>query len=306
MEISLSGTVFKSYEVDTKNRTREELSEESLSFDKTLTKTNESENITYQTTNENENTTNIVFTDPTNGKHVQVALDNSTIDRLKRNFSEDDFFQRENGDIRLNSKAEAFVSGWFADIAYKREFLSSDVNNDGKLTEEEYLNTKNNFGIEGIDTFSKKGISTHESVYSAYVQSKDIDSFMYRTGTEVNSLDDELNYTLNIDKDFDGKISLEESYKGEGTIEEKVKNNIKEYYSNPENMIKGELSNFFNDAINFLIDTLEKEKKYDKNGNIEIDKKQWEEIQKRHNILITESLKQDFERKREKIEDIYA
>ncbi|MGB0990767.1 MAG: hypothetical protein ACPGUI_08110, partial [Halarcobacter sp.] len=246
-----------------KNRTKEELSKENLSFDNTLTKTNQSDNITYQTTNENENTTNIVFTDPTNGKHVQVALDNSTIDRLKRNFSEDDFFQRENGDIRLNAKAESFVSGWFADIAYKREFLSSDANNDGKLTEEEYLNTKNNFGIEGIDTFSKEGISTHESVYSTYVQSKDINSFMYRTGVEVNSLDDELNYTLNIDKDFNGKISLEESYKGEGTIEEKVKNNIKEYYSNPENMIKGELSNFFNDAINFLIDTLEKEKKYD-------------------------------------------
>ncbi|WP_417326236.1 hypothetical protein [Halarcobacter sp.] len=295
MQISLSGTAFKSYEVNVQNRTTEELSKENLSFDNTLTKTNKSDNITYQTTNENENTTNIVFTDPTNGNHVQVALDNSTIDRLKRNFSEDDFFQRENGDIRLNAKAEAFVSGWFADIAYKREFLSSDVNNDGKLTEEEYLNTKNNFGIEGIDTFSKEGISTHESVYSTYVQSKDINSFMYRTGVEVNSLDDELNYTLNIDKDFDGKISLEESYKGEGTIEEKVKNNIKEYYSNPENMIKGELSNFFNDAINFLIDTLEKEKKYDKNGNIEIDKKQWEQIQQRHNILITESLKQVFE-----------
>lgn len=300
MQITLSGTAFKSYEVNTKNRTKEELSKENFSFDNTLTKTNQSDNITYQTTNENENTTNIVFTDPTNGKHVQVALDNSTIDRLKRNFSEDDFFQRENGDIRLNAKAEAFVSGWFADIAYKREFLSSDVNNDGKLTEEEYLNTKNNFGIEGIDTFSKEGVSTHESVYSTYVQSKDINSFMYRTGVEVNSLDDELNYTLNIDKDFDGKITLEESYKGEGTVEEKVKNNIKEYYSNPENMIKGELSNFFNDAINFLIDTLEKEKKYDKNGNIEIDKKQWEQIQQRHNILITESLKQVFESENKK------
>lgn len=300
MQITLSGTAFKSYEVNTKNRTKEELSKENLSFDNTLTKTNQSDNITYQTTNENENTTNIVFTDPTNGNHVQVALDNSTIDRLKRNFSEGDFFERENGDIRLNAKAEAFVSGWFADIAYKREFLSSDINNDGKLTKEEYLNTKNNFGIEGIDTFSKKGISTHESVYSTYVQSKDIDSFMYRTGVEVNSLDDELNYTLNIDKDFDGKISLEESYKGEGTVEEKVKNNIKEYYSDPENMIKGELSNFFNDAINFLIDTLEKEKKYDKNGNIEIDKKQWEQIQQRHNILITESLKQVFESENKK------
>lgn len=300
MQITLSGTAFKSYEVNTKNRTKEELSKENLSFDNTLTKTNQSDNITYQTTNENENTTNIVFTDPTNGNHVQVALDNSTIDRLKRNFSEGDFFERKNGDIRLNAKAEAFVSGWFADIAYKREFLSSDINNDGKLTKEEYLNTKNNFGIEGIDTFSKKGISTHESVYSTYVQSKDIDSFMYRTGVEVNSLDDELNYTLNIDKDFDGKISLEESYKGEGTVEEKVKNNIKEYYSDPENMIKGELSNFFNDAINFLIDTLEKEKKYDKNGNIEIDKKQWEQIQQRHNILITESLKQVFESENKK------
>ncbi|WP_419774390.1 hypothetical protein [Halarcobacter sp.] len=306
MQITLSGTAFKSYEVNAQHRTKEELSKENLSFDNTLTKTNQSDNITYQTTNENENTTNIVFTDPANGNHVQVALDNSTIDRLKRNFSEDDFFQRENGDIRLNAKAEAFVSGWFADIAYKREFLSSDVNNDGKLTEEEYLNTYNAFGIKGTITYNSDDISINEKVDNlGYGNYASIDETIYRTGIHVKSLDDELNYTLNADKDFDGEISLEEAYTSESTIENKVKANIGDFFSLPENQEKGELASFFSDAINFVLDALEENKK-NKDGRTNINEEQWAQIQKRHNLLITESLKQDFERKREKIEDIYA
>lgn len=284
MDITLSGTAFTSYEVEAQNKSKEELENEYMSFDDTLKKTNETQNVTYQTTNENENSTNIVFRDPTNGNFVQVALDNSTIDKLKKGFEEEGFHENEDGSIRLNADAEAFVAGWFADIAYNREFLSADANNDGKLSEEEYLNTYNTFGIKGVDSFSKDGISTKESVSSTYGKMDDIKDYLYRTNTHVKSLDDELNHTLNIDTNLDGKVSLEEAYKGDGTVEEKVKNNIEKFYSNPEHEFKGEFAEFFNDIINFFIDTLLEAQK-DEEGNIQIDKEKLTEIFTSHGII---------------------
>jgi hypothetical protein len=55
--------------------------------------------------------TNILFTDSTSGKYALVTLKNDTIDALKEHFGESDFYQREDGAIRLNNEAEAYVSG---------------------------------------------------------------------------------------------------------------------------------------------------------------------------------------------------
>lgn len=311
MNITLEGTAFTSFDVEVQNKSREELDEEFISFDDTLKKTNETQNITYQTTNENENSTNVIFRDPTNGNFVQVALDNSTIEKLKNNFEENGFHENKNNGIILNAEAEAFVSGWFADIAYNREFLKADANNDGKITEDEYTKTYNNFGIDGIDSFSEDGISTHESISSVYSRMDDIQSYFYRTGTHVKSLDDELNHTLTIDKNLDGKISLEEAYKGEGTIEEKVKDNIEKFYSDPKHEFKGQFAELFNDIINFFIDTLESPEK-DKDGNIKIDKEKWKEILTTHglikdevtNLKVDEQIKEELKKHNAMIADL--
>ncbi|ENZ0449506.1 hypothetical protein ACFKID_001710 [Campylobacter jejuni] len=45
----------------------------------------------------------------------------------------------------LNGKAENFVAGWYADIAYTRAYVASDRNNDGYLEDYELEDTKSGF-----------------------------------------------------------------------------------------------------------------------------------------------------------------
>jgi hypothetical protein len=87
----------------------------------------------------------VAFNDPVRGELAVVSLSGSTMDKLKAHFGTNDFYERDDGITRLDNKAEAFVGGWFGDIAYKREFLSADQNQDGKLDSNEYLDTKTVF-----------------------------------------------------------------------------------------------------------------------------------------------------------------
>ncbi|MBU0502425.1 MAG: hypothetical protein KJ811_04155, partial [Candidatus Margulisbacteria bacterium] len=75
----------------------------------------------------------VAFNDPVSKKVAVVSLSSATMDKLKTHFGENDFYERKDGITRLDNKAEAFVGGWFGDIAYKREFFKADSNNDGKL-----------------------------------------------------------------------------------------------------------------------------------------------------------------------------
>lgn len=215
------GTAFTSYEVNgLKKQTKDEIKEETVSFSKELESTNESKNISYHTTTFNETSKPTVFRDPTNGKFVIASLEDETIDKLKDHFGESDIVQKEDGSIRLTGKAEAFVSGWFADVAYSRGFLDADSDHNGQLTEDEYNNTNNNFGIEGICVYEENNGEINpakivEKVSGTYGSSNTFEGEYYRNYREydkVLSLDDELNTTLQIDKDFDGEVTLDEAF----------------------------------------------------------------------------------------------
>ncbi len=79
------------------------------------------------------NTTTVLFDDMMSGTRVALDLTNDNIKRLQAKFDPKDFAKRTDGIIRLSGKAEAFVSGWFGDIAYRQNYLGADKDNNGKI-----------------------------------------------------------------------------------------------------------------------------------------------------------------------------
>ncbi|MDO8453271.1 MAG: hypothetical protein Q7S59_01720, partial [Sulfurimonas sp.] len=207
LNISLTGIAFTAMSSETIDRTNEELRNEQIVTNPTVEITS---NVSYMT---KEKSNLVAFNDPVSGKLAIVSLSNATMDKLKLHFGENDFFQREDGITRLDNKAEAFVGGWFGDIAYKREFLSADKNQDGNLDSNEYLDTRNEFFGHG-ELYRNGNIS--EIIEKSYVKTNANDSSIVRYNkddyTRPSSLDEELNTTLKIDKNFDNTITLRESF----------------------------------------------------------------------------------------------
>ena len=211
MSFSITGIAFTAMSSNTIDRTTDELRNEQIITKATQDTTS---NVGYMT---KEKSNLVAFNDPVSGEIAVVSLSGATMDKLKAHFGENDFFKREDGITRLDNKAESFVGGWFGDIAYNREFLSSDHNQDGKLDSDEYLNTRNEFFGHG--ELDSKG-SIKEIIEKSYVKSDGNDSHIVRYNQDnyirPTSIDEELNTTLKIDKNFDNTITLRESYNKNG------------------------------------------------------------------------------------------
>lgn len=203
MRISMSDIAFRSYELKATQQTLEK----EISFKENITQTDEVKGISYHTTTKNDSTIATIFKDPTNGKSVIVSLEEKVIEKLSNFFGDDTIVNKSDGTIKLSGEAEEFVSGWFGDIAYAREFLKADRNKDGKLNEDEILNIKNS--VEITVDFNQKGEVYISDSYTAL--SKEEREVMKKFNRDsFCSLDEELNMTLQFDVDFDGKISLNE------------------------------------------------------------------------------------------------
>ena len=272
MQISLNGTVFTSYDVKAKGNSKNE-----TFFEETLQNQQ-----SYQTNIQLSPTSvNTTFKDPTNDKLVTISLENSTIEKLQNQFGKDSVLKDENGNISLTGKAQDFVAGWFADIAYTRDFLKADVNNDGVLSEEEYGKTKNGLGISSSIRFEQDDFVVKEEALGYFktnniiYSSEGLNYNAYRTGKNESSIDDELNYTLNLDKDFNGNITLQETYEGESSIEQKVQENLKKLFLDNKDSFIYNISygeKYFTQALNYVLETMEKSET--------LDKDKWEQIRK--------------------------
>ena len=272
MQISLNGTAFTSYDVKAKGNSKNE-----TFFEETLQNQQ-----SYQTNIQLSPTSvNTTFKDPTNDKLVTISLENSTIEKLQNQFGKDSVLKDENGNISLTGKAQDFVAGWFADIAYTRDFLKADVNNDGVLSEEEYGKTKNGLGISSSIRFEQDDFVVKEEALGYFktnniiYSSEGLNYNAYRTGKNESSIDDELNYTLNLDKDFNGNITLQETYEGESSIEQKVQENLKNLFLDNKDSFIYNISygeKYFTQALNYVLETMEKSET--------LDKDKWEQIRK--------------------------
>ena len=89
----------------------------------------------------------VFFRDPITNKIVQSALSENTLsilkDKLGGVYKKDDYYI-------LSNKAESFVSGWYADIAYQRGYIKADSNDDGYLTKDELDETRSGYTTHGI------------------------------------------------------------------------------------------------------------------------------------------------------------
>ena len=282
MKITVSGTVFTSYDVKAKNNSKNE-----MSFEETLQSQNQQ---SYQTNHQlSQTSSKTIFIDPVNGGNISVSLENSTLEKLQNRFVVNSVVKNEAGDVELNDKAQDFVAGWFADIAYAREFLKADINNDGVLSEEEYGNTRNDTNISLKVRFDEDTFLAEEKAIENYSKRTDWEYVSYRNGKNEGSIDEELNYTLNLDKNFDGNITLQEAYDGESSVNDKVKYDLQKLYIDSDFFKNdGHFSSYFNQALNYILEIMDKGE--------DLDKEKWEQIRKDNYLKLDgEYLKLDME-----------
>lgn len=230
----------------------------------------------------------IIFTDPKTNQSVKIELTLENMTKLKNSFKTSDFHEQNDGSIRLSGIAEAFVAGWYGDIAYNRDFLKADADSDGKLSDEEYKNTKNGFIGTGTDRFAvnmqEKELwlqSSDEVITKSYISPAEEKTkkgtVRYNDNYKPTTIQDELNTTLRIDKDLDGEITLSEAYKANANNEGKSDKQIvvkhdEEYYNVSINMSTGQIrDDFLHSGFNEIVGNVLSGKKHKKKQNDEDD-----------------------------------
>ena len=242
-KVEIEGDIFTYSGVNFKPMSKKELLNEEIDI--------ESLNLTTSTSTQNktDNRVIVAFRDPEDSqKIIAYKLDKKIVDELKESFSSDNFFQREDGILRLNDTAEAYVAGWLLDIKENRGYEKADVNGNGFIDKNEEgnlnigfdHNTKYNYLGDKIDYIQA---SVGEKKYQKYSDTNDgrrssmdssytpKDILDYQSLKFKNSIEKELSHTLELDKDKDGTITLKEGQadftpKGENTesfLIEKVK-----------------------------------------------------------------------------------
>lgn len=151
----------------------------------------------------------VYFREGLKGEYVNVGLSDENLQKLREVFGDKDVKRNRDGDIILKGKAEEFVSSWFNDIAYKRGYVKADSNNDGTLSLEEKYNTTAFFGNGAVQT----GNNVSATGYVNYAKASYFANANDTAGVNAvvsNSIEDELNRTLQDDKDMDGRIYIKD------------------------------------------------------------------------------------------------
>jgi len=216
--VKIDGDIFQYRGVNFKPLTQKELIEEKIDIS-SLDLSSKS-----TTSNSQDNRVIIAFRDPEDKeKIIAYKLDKEAFEGLEKKFSSSDFFQREDGIVRLNKAAEQYVAGWVLEIKKNRGYEEADKNNDGFINDKEkgdlrvafehrtdydYLDEKtiNIRSIAGEKIYQKFS-HTEESRRTDGTQNTIIKSQTLKFG---NSVENELSHTLRLDENKDGTITLRE------------------------------------------------------------------------------------------------
>ena len=93
---------------------------------------------TTDTTDKPLESRDVLFDDPISKTRITLTLSAEAITKLQKSFDFGDFYERKDGILRLSGKAEAFVSGWFGDLAYKQNYMRADSDKNGKIEKDEW------------------------------------------------------------------------------------------------------------------------------------------------------------------------
>lgn len=143
-----------------------------------------------------QNETTVIFNDAHSGARVTLNLSKNNVDKLRENFAVSDFYERSDGALRLNGNAEAFVGGWFGDIMYQQNYLSADLNKNGRISTTESNQLKNSTfsGLFGIESSATEAIKAYQKFSKQYGDNADL------------SLKDIVNHFIETDSNLDGLI----------------------------------------------------------------------------------------------------
>ncbi|TQR61625.1 hypothetical protein [Campylobacter troglodytis] len=149
----------------------------------------------------------VSFKDKVSGNRINLRLSTENLERLKTYFGSQNFDKDKNGQITLKGEAENFVSGWFGDIAYKRNYVGADTDKNGFLNDSEKGDTLTGYSTEG-------NFAVGKGFNISFVYMQGISSYLaynkhYDT-TLPNTIEKVLNSTLKADANMDGYLTLGE------------------------------------------------------------------------------------------------
>ena len=151
----------------------------------------------------------ISFTDKISTNTINLRISDENLSRLKTHFGSQNFDKDKSGKITLKGEAADFVSGWFGDIAYKRNYVDADSDKNGFLNDSEKGETLAGYGaLVSYKTDEKDGSNVvlvqMDGVSSYLPYSKHYDAPL------ANTIEKALNETLKADTNMDGYLNLGE------------------------------------------------------------------------------------------------
>lgn len=165
----------------------------------------------------------VAFRNPDNDKETLViVMDKETLNELQSQFSKKDFFEREDGIVRLNGESERYVAGWLKEINHNRGYVKADTNKDGLIDENEEKSLNIGFDRKSVyeylgEDVTSVGTSLQGRKYQAYGDTFNANNSVDIVTTQAlkfkSSAYAELLHTIKMDDNKDGKVTLEEGLK---------------------------------------------------------------------------------------------
>ena len=148
----------------------------------------------------------ISFTDKISTNTINLRISDENLSRLKTHFGSQNFDKDKSGKITLKGEAADFVSGWFGDIAYKRNYVGADSDKNGFLNDSEKGET-----LAGYATNTTKKV---EGANVTDVDFNGVSSYLpyskHYDAPLANTIEKALNETLKADINMDGYLNLGE------------------------------------------------------------------------------------------------
>lgn len=159
----------------------------------------------------------VVFDDAVSGNRYGIEITRENLQRLQEKFETNNFYQRKDSTIRLNGKAESYVSGWFGEVAYNMEALKAETNSEGKFT------TKGKESIKDDFYFSLEAEETGAGYVAGNFEVTQ--HIAYKAG-KYESIDAMINQLITEDKNFDGVVSVSEHFSKPGELQRAISDTI--------------------------------------------------------------------------------
>ena len=162
----------------------------------------------------------VAFRNPDDEEEVLVIkMDRETLAQLRLAFGEKDFFQRKDGIVRLNGQGERYVAGWLKEINHNRGYMEADVDKNGVIDNSEQNSLHIGFdrqtvyehaGEDVTSVGTRVGARRYQAYGDTYNANNPTDTITTQALKFKSTAHEELLYTIKMDENKDGIVTLEE------------------------------------------------------------------------------------------------